>query len=574
MLLILPKVDWIKLGLVAIATCYICVISALIPSVNARSPDWVINSNQFSDLLSTAIAAEDCQPEPAVSESLLEVDPTFRECREQSILQAVQTLENKQTQVRNADLRLDLEILLKFGRQRLRSYDLDEKYRLPYVDLSAAILDTLESTLNETKSTSKVLAQLKQYAGIEPGKIALADSLRQAIKIQLQKSEVVFPNRYRLKNDLKNNASQVYKIQAFLEQQKVPDYEEAYTKLKKQLFAYETFIRREVLSKTKKNFPLPAELYVFELQEQGIETPIEQVMEQAHVAFIKIQQQMQAISPKIAKKNGLKANDYRDVIQALQQEQLSADETLRLYQNRAQDIAEIIQREDIVTLPEDKFNIRLATVRENKNFPVPLYDPGSSTFVIPALRDPQKAKLYNDFTNPAMSWTLTAHEGRPGHDLQFATINNQNLSEARTDFASNATNIEGWATYAEKILLPYMPLEGQFMSLQFQLLRAARAFLEPELQLGKITKENALKIITEDAGFSEFFAKQEIKRYTQTFVGQAPSYFYGSQQFLELRSQAEKMQGEKFDPQEFHDFVLSKGYITPKLLEQVLITDY
>ena len=121
-----------------------------------------------------------------------------------------------------------------------------------------------------------------------------------------------------------------------------------------------------------------------------------------------------------------------------------------------------------------------------------------------------------------------------------------------------------------EIMQPYMPLEGRFMSLQFQLLRAARAFLEPELQLGKITKAEALKVLIEDTGFSQFFAEQEIKRYTATFTGQSPAYFYGYQGFLQLRSQAEKMLGEKFTPKKFHDFVLSQGFLTPKLLEQVL----
>ncbi|MGL5076168.1 MAG: DUF885 family protein, partial [Waterburya sp.] len=169
---------------------------------------------------------------------------------------------------------------------------------------------------------------------------------------------------------------------------------------------------------------------------------------------------------------------------------------------------------------------------------------------------------------------LTVHEGRPGHDLQFATIKNQikhhNLSAARTDFAFNAANVEGWATYAESMMQPYMPLEGRFMSLQFQLLRAARAFLEPELQLGRITTADALKILTQDAGFSKFFAQQEIKRYTQTLIGQAPAYFYGYQQFLTLRSQAEKKLGKRFNVKKFHDFVLRQGYLAPKLLEQLL----
>jgi uncharacterized protein (DUF885 family) len=574
----LGTIHRLRLVAIAILACCICIAIAPGTPVIAKSPDWIVRSNEFADRLSNAIAAEDCQKKLAVSESLQEINPAFKACRQKSVLQTVKNLKQELAQEKNAALRLDLQILLKVGQQQLRSYTLDEKYRVPYIDLSKAILDSLKSTLNELQSTAKqqtvMLAKLKQYAGVEPGKTALTSSVEQAILAQLQKSEVAFPSQDQLKRDLKNNASQVYEIDTFLAQQNVPDYKQAYAKLKTQLFDYETFIRREVLTKSEKNFRLPTELYTLKLEEQGIETPIEEVIQQAHTAFMQVQQQMAAIAPQIARQRGFKAADYRDVIRELKQEHLSAKETLRLYQSRAKDLENIIEREDLATLPKDKFNIRLATVKENADFPVPLYDSDSSTFVIPVLQNQKKARLYNDFTNSPMSWTLTVHEGRPGHDLQIAIIKNQienqNLSDARADFAFNSTSVEGWATYAEAMMQPYMPLDGRFMSLQLQLLRAARAFLEPELQLGKITTADALKVLTQDTGFSKFFAQQEIKRYTETSIGQSPAYFYGYQQFWQLRSQAEKKLGKRFNAKKFHDFVLTQGYLTPTLLEQLL----
>ncbi len=567
------RIRWRGFIAIAIASCCFCL--AIAPtSLVAKSPDWIARSNQYANLLEAAIAAEDCQKKSENS-ALLILDRAFQQCRSENLLQAVKTLEKELNRAKNAYLSLDLQILLKVGRQELRSYALEEKYRVPYINLNQAILDSLKSTLKEYKSPSQqqaaILSKLKQYAGLEPGKIALTSLLEQAIEVQLQKSEIALPSKEWLKNDLNNSAAQIYAIQTFLRQQEVPDYKQAYGQLKKQLFDYEKFIRRQLLTRVEDHFRLPREMYVLELEKQGIEIPVEELIQQARTAFTQVQQQMQAIAPQIAQKKGLKKPYYRDVIQALKQERLSAKDTLRLYQNRAKDLEKIIQREQIVTLPKSEFKIRLATVREYQNFPVPLYQPDSNTFVIPVLQNPQKAKQYNDFTNPAMSWTLTVHEGRPGHDLQFSTIEkNQNLSEARTEFAANATSIEGWATYAEEIMQPYMPLEGQFMSLQFQLLRAARAFLEPELQLGRITTAEALKVLTQDAGFSQFFAEQEVKRYITRFPGQAPAYFYGYQQFLQLRSQAEKMLGKQFNSQKFHDFVLSQGFLTPKQLSQYL----
>ena len=564
---------YVKFGTVALITCCICLTTSFIAPVTAK-PDWIVRSNRSAKLLSKAFYAKDCQQKIGVSESLREINPAFKACRRKSVLKAVQTIEQKLTQVKNPKLRFDLEILLQSGRQQLRQYELDEKYRVPYINLSRAILNSLEDTLDEVKSSAKqqqtILAKLQQYAGLKSDTLALTSLLEQAANAQLQKSEFALPRKDLVEEDLENNASQIIEILNFLKEREIPDYQQAYTKLKTQLFDYETFVRREILTEIEDNYRLPAELYAFELEQQGIEIPIEELIQRARLAFVRVQEQMNEMAQKIARKRGIEVSDYREMIEILKQEQLSPEDTLDLYQKRAKDLETIIKREDLVTLPQNKFNIRLATAIEKRNFPVPLYVTGSNTFVIPVFQNQQKAKLYNDFTNSAMSWTLTVHEGRPGHDLQNAVIENLNLSLARTDFAVNATSVEGWATYAEEMMRPYLPVEGQFMCLQFQLLRAARAFLEPELQLGKVTTTNALKVLTVDAGFSKFFAEQEIDRYISRFPGQAPAYFYGSQQLLKLRSQAKKMLGEEFTPKKFHDFVLSQGFLTPKLLERVL----
>jgi len=263
----------------------------------AQSPDWITRSDKYADLLRKAIAAKECQPQSGTNESLLELDPAFKVCRRESIFKAVENLAKQRSKVDHADLRLDLSILLQVGEQELRSYALQEKYRVPYINLSRAILDSFKST-QKSKSPIKrqaaILIKLRQYAGLEPGEIALTKKLERAIKTQLQKPEIALPNKKQLKNDLKNSASQVYAIQDFLRQQQVPDYEEAYAQLKIQLFDYEKFIRREVLTKAEDKFRLPRELYVLELQKQGIDIPVAKLVTQAHTAFVEVQQQMKA----------------------------------------------------------------------------------------------------------------------------------------------------------------------------------------------------------------------------------------------------------------------------------------
>jgi len=181
---------------------------------------------------------------------------------------------------------------------------------------------------------------------------------------------------------------------------------------------------------------------------------------------------------------------------------------------------------------------------------------------------------YDDFSFAAASWTLTAHEARPGHELQFDAMVERGVSLPRALFAFNSTNVEGWGLYSEWFMLPYMPDDAQLVSLDYRLLRAARAFLDPELQQGKITPEQAMQVLEKDVVCSPALATEEVERYTFRSPGQAPSYFDGYTRLLALRKDAEQALGPKFNVQRFHDFILSQGLLPPNLLRKAVMEDF
>jgi uncharacterized protein (DUF885 family) len=145
------------------------------------------------------------------------------------------------------------------------------------------------------------------------------------------------------------------------------------------------------------------------------------------------------------------------------------------------------------------------------------------------------------------------------------------VSTARAVFAFNSTNVEGWGLYSEWMMFPFMPAEGQLISLQHRMMRAARAFLDPELQAGKITPAHAKAVLMNDVLLSGAMATQEVDRYTFRAPGQATSYFYGYTRLLELRRDVEKKLGAKFNAREFHDFILSQGLLPPPVLRAAVM---
>ena len=148
------------------------------------------------------------------------------------------------------------------------------------------------------------------------------------------------------------------------------------------------------------------------------------------------------------------------------------------------------------------------------------------------------------------------------------------VSLARALYAFNSTNAEGWGLYSEYIMQPYEPLEGQLLTLQLRLLRAARAFLDPELQSGKMKPAEAYDVLEKDVMLSHAFATEEVERFTFRAPGQANSYFYGYTRLLALRKETEAALGAKFDQRKFHDFLLNQGLLPPDLMRRAVLEEF
>ncbi len=325
------------------------------------------------------------------------------------------------------------------------------------------------------------------------------------------------------------------------------------------------------------------------MENYGIDITPAQLTAMAHQAFTEIQGEMKSVALQIARQRKLQSTDYRDIIRELKKQQLVGDAILPFYENRLKQIEAIIAEHQIVTLPDRPAQIRIATAAETAQQPAPhmqpppfLHNTGQrGAFVlplnIPAGPGQTASEQYDDFTFDAAAWTLTAHEARPGHELQFDSMLEHGVSLARVRYAFNSTNAEGWGLYSEYLILPYMPLEGQLISLQLRLQRAARAFLDPELQAGKIKPEDAFRVLEHDVCLSHAFAEEEVERFTYRAPGQATSYFYGYTRLISLREETEKALSAKhvkFDQKKFHDFILAQGLLPPDLMRKAVLEDF
>jgi hypothetical protein len=559
----------------------------------AQLPAWVVRSNENTQVLLAVLAR--FGPEGAAQigvsgfdDQIIDLKPKINERANQATREAIQVLRGRLATEKDPLVRQDLEILIKSAEDNIRGTELNQKYEIPYFNMAQLVFFGLRGLLDDqvpAERQKSALVRLRRYTGIEEGYEPITSLAEARTREQLAKPGLLGPPKVQVEKDLSNTDFFINGLGQLFEKYKIAGYQEPYAKLKEQLNAYNDFVRKEVLPKARTDFRLPAEEYAFALEQFGVDIPPAQLATKAHAAFNEIQKEMQEIAPRVAKEKGISATDYRDVIRALKKDQLVGEAIQPFYDKRIKEIEEIIRRERLVTLPTRPVRIRLASEAESAAQPAPNMRPprliGNTgeigEFVLP-LRIPSKpgeaTKQYDDFTFAAASWTLSAHEARPGHELQFASIIEKGVSSARAIFAFNSTNVEGWGLYSEAIVKPYMPLDGQLISLQHRLQRAARAFLDPELQMGKITPEQAMRVLKEDVVLSDAMATQEVERYTFRAPGQATSYFYGFTRLMELRAETEKMMGKQFDQQKYHDFILSQGLLPPDLLRKAVMEQF
>ena len=557
------------------------------PAPAPKPKTWIERSNENAQIFIALLAK--LAPEqasrfgvPGIDEQISDFTPGHR-AREREAMHGVQTeLEKRLADEKDPLVAQDLQIMIDAAKRQIKGSELREKLEVEHTNVPELVFGSMRSLLDPQIAAARrpaALVRLKKYLGMEGG-----TSIVQLVENEMRdglKKGLLAPSKLAVDNELETAPHLVDGIEKLFQEYPIDGAAPVVAEMRKQLTAHLEFLKKEIAPKARKDFRLPPELYAFDLEQVGVDIPPAELVKQAHAAFTEIQGEMQKLAPEVAKQHGWKQTDYRDVIKQLKKTQIPDDQVLEFYKKRLAEIEDIIRQHHLVTLPNRPARIRLGTPAENAQQPAPHMVPPrligntgeQGEFVLPLSVPGKKTQKYDDFNYDAASWTLTAHEARPGHELQFSRMVETGVSLARALFAFNSVNVEGWGLYAEAITLPFMPLDGQLISLQLRLQRAARAFMDPELQLpGKWTPEKARAFLQKEVGLSPAFATEEVDRFTFRSPGQATAYFYGYTKLMELRAAAEKQLGDKFDAQKLHDTILAQGLLPPDLLRKAVLS--
>lgn len=483
-------------------------------------------------------------------------------------------------------VREDLEILIQSLQDDIESSDINHNHLLPYFNMHATLFFSFNSLLdvrNDPSRYVKALDRLQKYNGREAGYTAITELAKARTEERLKVPGLVGPFRGEVETDIDNAERYIEGMRSIFERAGIDGWQADFEILEQQLADYLQWIRDVILALSRADNQLPAAVYADNLKAYGVRAMPEQLIGDAQYSYQLIRGEMKALARRIAEQRGWQKHDLISVMRALKKEQIPQDKILEVYQQRLADVEDIIRRENLVTLPNRDAIIRLATEAESAAIPASFMSPPQlinndgqyGEFVLvqsnPALGD---EAIMDDWSHTSITWALTVHEARPGHELQFASLIENGTSLARAIFAFNSANAEGWGLYAEYMMHEFLPLEGQLFNLFTRLMRAARMFMDPMVNTGQMSPQQAIDFMMGQMALSLPMASSEADRYAFNAPGQATSYYYGFMSLMRLRTEVELTLADDFSAKEFHDFILRQGLLPPHLLRRAMLEQF
>jgi len=558
----------------------------------AAAQDWVDESNEHTTVVLKA--QSQFQPEGATSLGLTEFDESIMDLGPDLFARTTavdrQLVEQTREWLRtseNPKVIQDLNILQQALEDGIQSATLAHNHMLPYYNLSQTMFFGFRALLDPRAEASRypaALTRLARYTGKAEGFTPITEQAMQRTAERFAEAGLLGPYKGELERDLDNKERFAAGLKQIFEASGLEGYQQDLDVLLAQLDDYADWLKAEIVPRARQDHRLPPELYADNLKNFGVREDPETLIRDAQFGFQEIKSQMRSVARQIAEKRGWENGELMHVMAELKKEQIPQDKIMEVYKSRLAAIEEMIREHEIITLPERNASIRLATEAESASIPAPFMSPPQlvgntgqyGEFVLvqsnPALEG--EDSQMDDWSHYSVTWALTVHEARPGHEMQFAALVENGTSLARSTYAFNSANVEGWGLYSEAIMMEHLPLEGQLFTLLARLQRAGRMFMDPMVNLGLLTPEDAVDFMMNQIGLSKAMASSEADRYAFLAPGQATSYYYGYRNLERLRTEVEMALGDRFNQRKYHDFLLKQGLLPPELLRQAVLQDF
>jgi uncharacterized protein (DUF885 family) len=165
---------------------------------------------------------------------------------------------------------------------------------------------------------------------------------------------------------------------------------------------------------------------------------------------------------------------------------------------------------------------------------------------------------------------IAYHEGVPGHHMQFSIAQELTGIPAFRKFSGYNAYSEGWAFYTERLGKEvgfYQDPYSEYGRLENEMWRSVRLVVDTGVHYDHWTRQQMVDYFHAHTAMDDTNIASEVDRYIG-WPGQALAYKLGQMEILDLRAQAQRELGSKFDIRKFHDAILDDGPLPLDILRQ------
>jgi len=354
-----------------------------------------------------------------------------------------------------------------------------------------------------------------------------------------------------------------------LPEDKIKRLENAITAALEAIKNYKDYMQKELIPKSEEKFYIGEEKFRKLIELRKLDKTPEQILEIGKGYLKETKEKTMEIANKI--KPGATIEEVKKIVG--EDRPKTFPEILEAYKESIKKSREFVIKNDLATVPENE------ELKVIETPPYLVHTHPFAAYFSPAKFDKKQLGIY--IVTPTEQGNLgrynyadihntSVHEGYPGHHLQLSCANtNPHLIRL---FPHSTEFVEGWAHYCEEYMREKgydTSQEGAFAQTKDMAWRAARIIIDVKLSTGKMSFDEAVKFLMEEAGLDKEGALAEIKRYTQS-PGYQLSYLLGKHMIKELKNELKNKFKDKFSDKIFHDTMLYAGSLPIHFQKEIL----
>jgi uncharacterized protein (DUF885 family) len=344
------------------------------------------------------------------------------------------------------------------------------------------------------------------------------------------------------------------------------------------LQSYETFLKNDLLPRSRGDFLLGAENYRKKLlYDEMVDIPLDRLLD---IGYANLRQNQQAFRDTAKKIDSSKTP--QQILDEVRKDHPSSDKLLDAFRNTLGGLRDYITQHQIATIPspvppilEETPPFMRALTSASMDTPGPYEKVAKEAFFNVTLAEknwtPQHIEEHLESFNHGVIVSTSIHEAYPGHYVQFLWV--QSAPSKVRKLLGASSNAEGWAHYCEQMMIDEGygggDLKLRLGQLQDALLRNARYIVGIQMHTDKMTFNQAVDFFVKEGMQTRSTAEVETKRGTSD-----PTYLYytlGKLEILKLRDDYHKMRGSSFKLQEFHDSFLKQGFPPIRIVRRAML---